>query len=241
MRRDRDLAERHCCVLQQAGLRQMHLQAIWTAPLSRKPLCPFSGKPVVKTSRLLYRTLVKHTKQYRARLSHMPRESFRGMVRGSVARFRNFAPGGARRMLARRIDRLLALYQLRFGTDSFLQDVRGKMVVRAPRSQWLPGGFAHWRDRTKSDAAGTPPRSDIKIPFEIEGQITNSVHLEHFVRVQDDRAESGGFLISERWLSSSGPNSCGEFDSWVENEVALDCFFAETGWVIEWNGSCAAT
>lgn len=167
----------------------------------------------------------------------MPRESFRGVVRGSVARFRRFAPGGTRRMLARRIDRLLALYQLRFGADSFLQDIQRKIPIHFPRSNWLPGGFAHWRDRTKNDAIGAPVRSNMDIPLEVDGWISNSSHSEHFVRVQDDRTQSGGFLIYERWLGSMGPGSNGAFDSWVENDVALIRFFADAGWVVEWNGS----
>jgi hypothetical protein len=99
------------------------------------------------------------------------------------------------------------------------------------------GGLAHWRDRITDDAISALVRSNMRITLEVGGWITNSSHLEHFVRVQDDRAQSGGFLIHEHWLGSKGPGPNGAFDSWVEDEVALTRFFAEAGWVVEWNRS----
>jgi hypothetical protein len=86
----------------------------------------------------------------------MPRENLRGVVRGSVARFRNFAPGGARRMLYRRIERLLALYESRFDEDAFVQEINRKVNTPLPRYNWLPGGFAHWRSRITRCSSGSP-------------------------------------------------------------------------------------
>lgn len=103
-----------------------------------------------------HRTLVKHAKHFRARLVGMPKENFRGVVRGSVARFRNFVPGSARRMLSRRIDRLLALYESRFGKETFVLEIRKKMETPLPRFNWLPGGFAYWRSRITGGSSGSP-------------------------------------------------------------------------------------
>jgi hypothetical protein len=73
------------------------------------------------------------------------------------------------------------------------------------------------------------------ILIEVEGVITNSQHIGHTIKVVDDRESSGGFLIFEWWPGSNGPNQNNAFDSWVENEVALEEFFLESGWVIEWH------
>lgn len=73
------------------------------------------------------------------------------------------------------------------------------------------------------------------IPLDIDGRILNASLPEHFVRVADDRANTGGFLVYERWNGSNGPNESGAFDSWVQSEEALEHFFAESKWTIEWN------
>jgi len=72
------------------------------------------------------------------------------------------------------------------------------------------------------------------IPIEIEGRISNSEYSSHVVLVKNDNANTGGFLIFESWVGSDGPNSNGSFDSWVENASALEQFFAESGWVVQW-------
>ena len=72
------------------------------------------------------------------------------------------------------------------------------------------------------------------IPIGIEGYISNSEYHSHVVVVQDDTDNTGGFLIFESWAGSSGPNPSGAFDSWVESISALEQFFAESGWVIQW-------
>ena len=102
---------------------------------------------VMRLRRRRYGTIVKHAKHYRSRLNRVPRETLRGVVRGNVGRFRNFVPSSAKRTLGRRIERLIAVYETRFGHDAFAQDIKNKVVIPMPRSNWLPGGFAHWRSR----------------------------------------------------------------------------------------------
>ena len=75
----------------------------------------------------------------------------------------------------------------------------------------------------------------MSIPIGIEGRIENSEHPSHVVLVQNDIVNTGGFLVLESWAGSNGPNENGAFDSWVENIAALEQFFTESGWVIQWN------
>ncbi len=99
---------------------------------------------------------MKHAKHYRSRLMRVPQETLRGVVRGSVARFRNFVPSSAKRTLSRRIKRLIAVYEARFGNDAFAQDIMKKVASSMPRFNWLPGGFPHWRSRITGGSSGSP-------------------------------------------------------------------------------------
>jgi hypothetical protein len=74
----------------------------------------------------------------------------------------------------------------------------------------------------------------MNIPIDIEGLILNSTRIRHSVRVVDDRANTGGFLVFEWWSGSVGPNDNGAFDAWVENETALEQYFTESKWSVEW-------
>ena len=72
------------------------------------------------------------------------------------------------------------------------------------------------------------------IPIGIEGHIKNSERPFHVVLVRDDTANTGGFLIFESWAGSKGLNQNGAFDNWVESNTALEQFFTESGWVVQW-------
>jgi hypothetical protein len=72
------------------------------------------------------------------------------------------------------------------------------------------------------------------IPLNVEGRIVNAACEGHFVRVEDDRANTGGFFVYEWWSGSDGPNDKGAFDSWVESEETLNRFFAESEWTVQW-------
>ena len=74
----------------------------------------------------------------------------------------------------------------------------------------------------------------MKIPIGLPGHVTNSEQLGHFVRVDDDRDETGGFLIFEWWEGSDGLDENGAFDSWVETRTDLDAYFQNAGWRIVW-------
>jgi hypothetical protein len=74
----------------------------------------------------------------------------------------------------------------------------------------------------------------MKIPFGVDGCITSSARSGHCVRVEDDRTNTGGFLVFEWWDGADGPNAKGALDAWVENENALKDFFEESKWSVKW-------
>jgi hypothetical protein len=77
-------------------------------------------------------------------------------------------------------------------------------------------------------------RTDMSVRFGVEGRLTNSERSGHRVRVEDDRAATGGFLIYEWWHDSNGPNGGGAYDSWVEAYDDVVAFFKEFAWAVEW-------
>lgn len=68
------------------------------------------------------------------------------------------------------------------------------------------------------------------IRLEIVGRIIAGDDAGHYVKIVDDRASSGGFLI----LTAKAPDMREGYDSWVEDELALQGFFEEARWIIEW-------
>ena len=71
------------------------------------------------------------------------------------------------------------------------------------------------------------------IPIDVIGDIVNSAHAGHCVRVVDDAENTGGFLIHEWWPGSNGPNADNAFDGWVLPSM-LEDYFRESGWQVRW-------
>lgn len=70
------------------------------------------------------------------------------------------------------------------------------------------------------------------IPIDTVGRILLGDDAGSFVKVLDDSANSGGFLILQ---SKSETFSKGEiFDDWVEDFQSLKTYFQESKWLIEW-------
>jgi len=61
------------------------------------------------------------------------------------------------------------------------------------------------------------------------GRIKNGKYEGHTIRIDDDSAKSGGYVIRS-WPDDTSPG----FDDWVESMEALEQFFKESGWDIEW-------
>ena len=61
------------------------------------------------------------------------------------------------------------------------------------------------------------------------GRITAGENAGFFVRVEDDSANTGGYLIL-CWRDGTDEG----FDNWVEKLTDLDEFFMESGWNVEW-------
>ncbi|HET6213617.1 MAG TPA: hypothetical protein VFE14_12205 [Micromonosporaceae bacterium] len=63
------------------------------------------------------------------------------------------------------------------------------------------------------------------------GRIASGAEQGRFVRVEDDRDQSGGFLI----LTAADPAlTVDAADGWVEDEPSLEQYFREANWIIEW-------
>jgi hypothetical protein len=62
------------------------------------------------------------------------------------------------------------------------------------------------------------------------GRITAGDDTGSYVKVVDDAANTGGYLI----LTASAPDMGDGFDNWVENKDVLTRYFIESGWTIEW-------
>ena len=62
------------------------------------------------------------------------------------------------------------------------------------------------------------------------GKIVKGEEYGNYVKVVDDSAKSGGFLI----LTSQVSDMSSGHDNWVADLAALNSFFEESGWVIEW-------
>ena len=62
-----------------------------------------------------------------------------------------------------------------------------------------------------------------------KGRIISGDEQIRYVMIQDDRNNSGGYLI----LKGLDPDFKDGYDDWVE-EDKLDAYFEESGWLIEW-------
>jgi hypothetical protein len=85
-------------------------------------------------------------------------------------------------------------------------------------------------------AIGRKPtlHTPMKLIYGVAGRITNSPKSSHRVRVEDDAANTGGFLVYEWWNGTNGPNAHHAFDSWVESMDDLTQFIEASGWIIQW-------
>jgi len=65
------------------------------------------------------------------------------------------------------------------------------------------------------------------------GRITAGEEIGRYVKVEDDRENTGGYLI----LTADDPQlSFNGYDGWVESRQDLDGYFGESGWVVAWLG-----
>src|SRR5689334_6679098 len=81
------------------------------------------------------------------RLLNKSREAVRGAVRGAAARERLLHPSASKAAQRRIRLRLVEFYIRRFGEDDFAHKFKAPRLAPRSRSNWLPGGYAWWRDR----------------------------------------------------------------------------------------------
>jgi hypothetical protein len=68
------------------------------------------------------------------------------------------------------------------------------------------------------------------IRFNVVGRIISGDNLGDYIKVIDDVEKSGGFFI----LTSAEPSMLHGFDDWVRDNAALQQYFNESKWIIEW-------
>lgn len=70
------------------------------------------------------------------------------------------------------------------------------------------------------------------IPIGKLGRILAGEERGKYVKVLSDKESTGGFLI----LTGEGMELNHGFDNWVKDEVDLEGYFQDSGWLIEWVG-----
>ncbi len=74
----------------------------------------------------------------------------------------------------------------------------------------------------------------MNLPLDTVGNVLNSDHAGHKIKILDDSESTGGYLIYEWWDNSNGPNQSHSFDSWVENLSAVESFLKEKAYIVVW-------
>lgn len=62
------------------------------------------------------------------------------------------------------------------------------------------------------------------------GKIVAGDEVGRFVKIVDDSKNTGGFLI----LTADDVQFHNGYDNWVEDEISLNRYFQESGWLVEW-------
>lgn len=68
------------------------------------------------------------------------------------------------------------------------------------------------------------------LPINRIGRIAKGSEEGKYIKILDDRANSGGFLV----LTASDLDFHVGHDNWVESKAALLGYFRESGWLIDW-------
>ncbi len=77
----------------------------------------------------------------------LSKEQARGVVRAAAQRERLLHPSAAKSLQRLKRKSLVKLYLKRFGEDEFCHSLLTKRFERCATRFWLPGGFAHWKQR----------------------------------------------------------------------------------------------
>lgn len=95
---------------------------------------------------------------YRAKIFFMPRQTFQGLIRGTIVREQRIAPYLKTAVFRRRL-RLISLYKKRFGIDAFIENIQMTRAIQ-PRKAWLDRGYPVWRERSTLNSTRTPSGAD---------------------------------------------------------------------------------
>jgi hypothetical protein len=95
-------------------------------------------------------------KKYHAKLMRIRQRRLQGLIRGVAPRERRLCNVSGRSAVRRRRFRLIGIYKLRFGMDSFLESVSAPRLPLLERRMWLGRGYANWRKRLTLNSTVTP-------------------------------------------------------------------------------------
>ena len=70
----------------------------------------------------------------------------------------------------------------------------------------------------------------MKLRYNTFGEITSGRNVGWYIKLIDDRINSGGFYVYE-FKDLNGNEG---FDTWLENEKDIDGFISESDWKIKW-------
>jgi hypothetical protein len=71
----------------------------------------------------------------------------------------------------------------------------------------------------------------MNIRIGLVGRILRGDGLGGYIKIVDDTSNTGGFLI----LTSAELSMTKGFDNWVENREALEHYFIESDWIVDWS------
>lgn len=70
-----------------------------------------------------------------------------------------------------------------------------------------------------------------EIKIGVVGRIVAGDDVGRYLKVIDDGRNTGGFLV----ITSDSPDFVDGYDDWVESRSALEEYFLESSWRVEWS------
>ncbi len=74
------------------------------------------------------------------------------------------------------------------------------------------------------------PKMHMNIRTGMVGRISRGDRLGEYIKIIDDAPHTGGFLI----LTSAHSSMIKGVDNWVESWQALERYFVESDWIVDW-------
>jgi hypothetical protein len=91
---------------------------------------------------------------YRSRLFRVSQPYLRGLIRSAAIREQRVVPSVKSAVRRYRV-RPMAIYTIRFGNDTFVDEMNVERPLRQSRRNFLKRGYAFWRRRLTLNSTGT--------------------------------------------------------------------------------------